>query len=501
MAELFRGYIWGLDGSVQDMVVDSGRVVHRGPSGTAPAADVIHESMGRILLPAFIDNHCHILPTGLDLLKVQLGICTERGQVIDVLREAERLLSPGEWLMAVHYDQTKFHDSRHIDRWELDAVSHTRPILIRHVSGHASVANSKALELAGIGESETDPVGGTFVRDESGRLSGVLLEDAHERVTAAAPPVNLDQMVQAILAASKSMRELGICAAADMMTGRYDLDLELQAYRIASEMRPGVRFRLYLQWGRVFGPKGIDHARLAELSAAMDPAVCRVAGIKIFADGAIGSGTAAIYGKYDSNTDGPTDQGQLMYSPERLKEMVRTAHDAGYQIAIHAIGDRATDLVMDAFEELGEGASRHRIEHAMMLSDEQICRLAKLGVHVTMQPEFLTRFGHAYVKQLGVHRASQLKRMRSVTDAGLRLSLSSDRPIVSGDPYQGIANAIQRPVGFDPSENISPIEAFADYHGRAAAAMEDDFGDLHVGQWADMLWLDSVPSGLHFPSV
>lgn len=501
MVELYRGATWGLDGSEQDIAIEAGKVLFRGPTGTGPSADVVHDVRGKILLPAFIDNHCHILPTGLDLLKVQLGNCSDRYHVLDTLREADLELPKDDWLLAVHYDQTKFADSRHIDRWELDGISSSRPILIRHVSGHASVANSKALELAGISESEPDPPGGRFERDEAGRLTGVLLEDAHERVTAAAPSVDLEQMVQAILAASESMRSFGICAAADMMTGRYDLDLELQAYRIASERGAGVRYRLYLQWGRVFGPRSIDSARLAELANSMDPALCRIAGIKIFADGAIGSGTAAIYGRYESNPEGPVDQGQLIYVPEKLNEMVRAAHDAGYQIAIHSIGDRSTDLVMDAYEALGTGAHRHRIEHAMILCDKQIERMAKLGLHVTMQPEFLTRFGHAYVKQLGPGRAARLKRMKSVSEAGLRLSLSSDRPIVSGDPLTGLSNAVERPEGFSLEENLNPKQALAGYHGLAAAAMEDDFGDLLPGQWADMLWLDSAPEVLHFPSV
>lgn len=501
MPELLRGFIWGLDGSVQEMVVDGGRVIHRGPIGTAGTAERISDCSGRVLIPAFIDNHCHILPTGLDLLKVQLGGCSEREQVLEALRGAEQNLSEGEWLMAVHYDQTKFADSKHIDRWELDLISTEKPILIRHVSGHASVANTAALKAAGIDESEPNPPGGAFVRNESGELTGLLLEDAHERVTAAAPSVDLGQMVQAILAASNSMRELGICAAADMMTGRYDLDLELQAYHIASQRGAGIRFRLYLQWGRVFGPKALDPSRLRELSKSMDSAICRIAGIKIFADGAIGSGTAAIYGKYESNPDGPEDQGQLIYSPERLSEMVRIAHDAGYQVAIHSIGDRSTDHVLEAYEALGQGASRHRIEHAMLLSDAQIDRLSKLGVHVTMQPEFLTRFGHAYLKQLGPERASKLKRMRSVKDAGLRLSLSSDRPIVSGDPQLGVQNAVRRPRGFDQTECLSYAEAFAGYHSLAAEAMEDEFGNLEPGQWADMIWLDSIPEGLHFSPV
>jgi predicted amidohydrolase YtcJ len=237
-------------------------------------------------------------------------------------------------------------------------------------------------------------------------------------------------------------------------------------------------------------------------SAARGPAPSpRICGIKIFADGAIGAGTAAIYGTYASQDpplglalgregvqarEAPETSGQLIYAPERLKQMVRTAADAGYQVAVHSIGDYSTDLVLNAFEET-ENPARHRIEHAMLLSDAQIERLASLGPHVAMQPEFLVRFAHAYKRQLGPERASQLKRFRSIKDAGLRLSLNSDRPIVSGDPWAGVEVASNRPGGFDPAENLTREEAILGYTVFGAMALEDegDYGSLEVGQRAD----------------
>lgn len=170
--------------------------------------------------------------------------------------------------------------------------------------------------------------------------------------------------------------------------------------------------------------------------------------------------------------------------------MVQTAHGAGFRIAIHSIGDYATDLVMSALEATRDPA-RHRIEHAMLLSDAQIERLAKLGCHVSMQPEFLIRFAHAYKRQLGPERASRIKRMRSVVDAGIALSLSSDRPIVSGDPWVGVRCASDRPEGFDPSENLTRNEALLGYTQRAAEANEDGdrMGSLNPGQLAD--WIEA----------
>ncbi len=490
MRELFSGFKWHEDEEIQDLVVEDGIVVYRGQKQLGIEAEVVHDCSGRTLFPKWVDNHCHILPTGLDLLKLQLGQLTTRDEILDAVRDRNATLPLGEWLMAVHYDQTKFADSRHLTRQELDKISTTRPILLRHVSGHASIANSAALQAANVDESTPNPSGGEFSRDDSGNLNGLLLEDAHEAVTAASPNLTLDQMVDAILAASKKMSALGIGAAADMMTGRFNLDLELQAYRIAAEKGVNVRFRLYMQWSQVFGSRKIDSSRLLDLVKLMDPNSCKVAGIKIFADGAIGSGTAAIFGKYVGRENETDNQGQLIYAPDRLSKMVQIADEAGYQIAIHSIGNRSTDVVMDTYEAL-PGPSIHRIEHAMMLSDEQIERMARLNCFVSMQPEFLAQFGHAYLKQLGPERAGKLKRFRSVTDAGLRLSLSSDRPIVSGDPELGIRCAHKRPSGFDPIENVTPSEAIRGYTQAGADAMGDSdcFGSLLPGQFADCRWI------------
>ncbi|MCW5937533.1 MAG: amidohydrolase [Fimbriimonadaceae bacterium] len=432
---------------------------------------------GKTIAPGFVDAHCHILPTGLDLQKLHLGGLDSREAVVAAV-ERRHGSHPDGWLAAVHYDQTRFADARHLTRDEIDAVVPSRPVLLRHSNGHASVANSAALVAAGVREDEPDPAGGTYVRDEGGRLTGVLLERAHERVTAAMPTPTLAEMTSAILEAGHRMAELGIACATDMMTGRWDLEQELLAYNAAAEAGCEVALRLCLQWGTVLGPRGIEAARLRELLAAMDPVRCRAIGLKIFADGAIGSATAAIHGAF-LTTGG---NGQLIYAPDKLKKMVAQAAEADWSVAVHTIGDRSTDLVMDAVEATPD-PSRHRLEHVMMLSDEQIARIVRLGCEATMQPEFLMRFGHAYQKQLGPAVSARLKRARSCLDAGVKLSFSSDRPIVPGDPRDGIACAVRRPEGFDPAENVTLEEAVRAYTVDAARANGDQglFGEIRDG--------------------
>lgn len=482
MRSLYKNFFFGLDLEPQQMLVEKGRVVERSRH-TAQDADKVVDLGGKSVLPAFIDNHCHILPTGIDLGRLNLGSCSTKEEVLDAVRDRLVSVEDGQWLRAVHYDQTKFADGIHLTSHDLDKISVTVPMLLRHVNGHAGVANSAALQAAKVNDSTPDPDGGQFVRDAAGHLTGVLLEDAEDVVSEAAPKANLEQMIQAILLAGERMHELGITCACDMATGQFDLDIELQAYRMAAERGCKIRTALYVHWSALLGPRRIAPERLRELTDGMDKETCRIAGVKIFADGAIGSATAAIYEEFE----GGGGDGQLIYSPERLKKMVRVAHEAGYQIAIHSIGDRSTDLVMEAYEQLDD-PKRHRIEHAMIMSDAQIERMARLGVHCSMQPEFLMRFGHSYRRQLGLERASKLNRVNSFLTAGIPLSFSSDRPIVAGDPLDGIEILCRRPPEFDQAENISLDQAMAGYHADAAAAMlEPVLGSLDPGQLADFL--------------
>ena len=461
---------------------------------------------GKILLPGFIDSHCHVLPTGMDLLKLNLTACSTPEAILDAVSDRHGS-HPDGWLLAVQYDNNKFADGQHLTLRQLDAISATRPILLRHYNGHCSVANSVALRLAGVTEATPNPSGGEFGRDATGKLNGVVFEDAHEMIWRATQTPSLDQMVDAIMAAGDKMADLGITCASDMMTGRENLIEEFQAYQIAAARGCRVRTRLYIQWKEVFGPRGIGLEALREYEKTFtDPNRTRIAGIKLFADGAIGSATAAIYGSYSGHpAPGPViskngrdtsevgTSGQLIYDPEKLSRMTRTASDAGYQVAIHAIGDYAVDLVMNAFEATGRAAD-HRLEHAMILSDAQIERLQKLDCFVTFQPEFLMRFGHVYKRQLGDAVASRLNRARSAIDSGLKVSLSSDRPIVPGDPMDGIRTAVTRPGGFVQGENIELHEAINGYTVRGAEVNGDAglMGSLKRGELADYQLRDSL---------
>lgn len=456
-------------------------------AGRLVSADAgVDHPKGWIAKPGYIDNHCHILPTGLDLLKLNLRECQTPDDVLQAVAERHQS-QPEGWLLAVQYDQTKFAGAIHLNRHQLDAISSTRPILLRHSNGHASVANSAALAAAGVTKDTEDPKGGTFVRDSAGELTGVLLERAHEVVTSSAPDPSLEEMVEAILRAGSLLASFGFTSASDMMTGRWNLAKELEAYRIASERGCAIRMGLCLQWASVLGPRGIDPGLLTDLTKALNPDLCQVEALKIFADGAIGSATAAIHSTYKTTGE----KGTLIYNPEKLTEMIRKATEAGWGVIIHSIGDRSTDHVMDSIEASGKPAS-HRIEHVMILSDAQIERIKSLGCSVTLQPEFLYRFGHAYRSQLQDDVWPNLIRARSLLDAGIPISASTDRPIVIGLPEVGIDSLVNRPAGFTPAEALTHEEAELCWTEWAARDCRrgGQLGQLKEGFFADFRLVD-----------
>lgn len=488
-----------VEGSIA-LVVENGVVKSHLPSTASPLGEVI-DLRGDWLAPAFVESHCHILPTGLEMLDLSLADATSKVEVFQLVRDRAKW-DDRPWLLAVYYDQNKI-GGEHITAEELDRLEINRPILLRHTNGHAAVCNTAALQAAGLPPTAKDPAGGEFGRTPSGNLNGVLLETAAVKVEEFAPKPSFEEKVAAILAAGESMAHMGIGCAADMST-TFD---EVQAYLEASHRGCPIAMRLYPHWKEMFGPRNHREEIDALLGGDRRSRQPILGGIKLFSDGGISSGTAAIYGNYlkPSRTgvtaDGKPFAGQLMYSPERLQERILIASEAGYQVAVHAIGDYALDLVMEGFERTGR-ARDHRLEHAMIASDAQIERLAQLGCHVAMQPEFLMRLGHAYQAQLGPERTSLINRTQSMISAGIRVCLSSDRPIVPGDPVDGLRCATDRPAGFDPLENISLSEAFTRYTSAGARILGDkgNLGNLAPGELFIAMTMPASGDPFHEPS-
>ena len=462
-------------------VSDEGLVTYIGPD--EPFADDEVDLEGGWLMPAFVDCHCHIMPSGFNLMRLDLRACLTREEMLGCVQDVHEEMTPGNWLLATHYDQNRFEDGVHLSAKEIDTVVSDRPVILRHSSGHACVINSKAMEIAGISLDSDNPRGGEIVRDPDGEPSGVLLENAMELAYRAVPKPTREEMAEAIIAAATSMSHFGIASAADMMTGHLGIEDEIWAYKTAAERGAPLRMRLYVQWSEVFRNK----VSLAEIAAELAPVpeeLVAVRGVKLFADGAIGAGTAAMYADYLTGGNG-----SFIYPPEELERRVGLADEAGYPIAIHSIGDRCTDLVLSCYEKTKD-PSKHRIEHVMVLSDEQIAQIKSLGVKVTLQPEFLSDFAHTYKRQLGEERYKKLKRTKSLDSSDIRIGFSSDRPIVPGNPWTGIRIASDR-----GDEGVSTDRGIELYTFGAAEVNDDGaaFGRLNIRHFADFQVYDRDP--------
>lgn len=343
------------------------------------------------------------------------------------------------------------------DRVFLDEISHDRPILLYRYCGHIGVANSAALALAGVDAGSADPDGGSFDRDIEGMPNGVLRETALGVVSDALSPISPTPSRDETLAALTGLTEVGIGSVTGMVSagepmwcgvGR-ELDTILD---LAPDLPIDIGLIVITE----------DPAELTAAAAAIRSAEGRMrfVGWKDFSDGSLGGHTAAMYEPF---ADQPDEIGTLRLRPEKALTMARTSLDLGGAVAIHAIGDRANDEVLDLFEVLlGEGADPMslRLEHASLLTDDAVDRIARLGITVSIQPAFLASEGDWLEKRLGPQRMSLAYRFRSLAEAGVNLLGGSDCPVETPDPAIGIAAARNR-HGINPDEYLTPSQAEA----------------------------------------
>lgn len=340
---------------------------------------------------------------------------------------------------------------------DIEDVVSDRPVLLYRYCGHIAVANRAALDIAGIDESTPDPPGGSFDRDRSGRPNGVLRETAINLAaraleTMVPPPSDLE-----IISALAGLRRMGIGSITGMVSVTGNLwcavDDEVETLvRIAPDLPVDIDVLLIAS-----SPADFVAAK-ERIDRAEGP--IRFLGYKDFIDGSLGGHTAAMYEPFADRSD---TRGMERYDHDRMVEMGQTSLEHGGQVAIHAIGDRANDLVLDVHEELiGGGADpgRLRIEHASILTPATIERMAKLGVTASVQPAFIASEHTWLEKRLGPDRMTRAYPFRSLLEAGIPLVGGSDSPVELPDPETGITAAVDR-HGLNPDEALTPEQAEA----------------------------------------
>ncbi|CUU11462.1 hypothetical protein GBSOP10_111617 [Armatimonadetes bacterium GBS] len=488
------------------MVVQEGRIVAVGsradlsaryPEARKWVAD------GGAITPAFNDCHMHILPLGIDLGKADLRGCTSVQEIQQRLRDWMDANPNAEWVLGRAYDQNLLPGGRHMTRHDLDAICPDRPVYINHVSKHGALVNTRALQIAGITRETPDPPDGVIVRDESGEPTGVLLESAASLVSKHMPKPSRAELVQAVHRAAQDLARRGILCASDASTGWHDLEAEVAAYAQALEEGAPVRMTLMPLYNAAKRAGWLDHSEQAGEATGFSPQPpsphpnLRWGAVKLFADGAFTTRTAALRQPY---ADTPTT-GVLMYEPEELIERILTVHRGGWQCAVHAIGDRAIELVLEgyrrALEETPRPHHRHRIEHAMLMADDLMDTMQALGVVVVPQPEFLWWLTRAYLAGLG-ERAYALMPFRIWVQRGVPVGFSSDQPVVPGDPILGWRAAVTRTsrdgTCLMPEEGLDPLTALRLFTiGAAYATFDNEVGTLAPGMQARFMVLSHPP--------
>ncbi len=451
---------------------------------------------GCAVIPGFHDAHCHILLFGLSLVEVNTHAAATMAEVVEAVATHVQRASPGQWIRGGGYNENKLAERRHPSRADLDPVSPYNPIFLSHISGHMAVANSRALSLAGITRNTPDPEGGVIERDARGEPTGLLKETAQELVKKILPPYTLAETKAALAAAGKQMAAEGITSAQDAWAG-WIAPEEFRAYQEATT--EGVlpqRIRLMVDVERLIIKDGRFDFALG-LRTGFGNERLKLGAIKLFLDGSLIGRTAALSAPY---ANAPDTCGLLVKSEETIRAQAAMAHRGGWQVGMHAIGDRAIEVGLDAIEAvMGADAARFRprLEHCGILRPDLIERIRRLGVVIVTQPRFITELGDGFRMALGEERLRLTYPMACLR--GLPVAFSSDRPVVNGAPLLGVQAAAMQRTGSDaayvPEEAIIVEEALRWYTlGAAYSAFEEkEKGSLTPGKWADFVVLSRDP--------
>ena len=356
---------------------------------------------GCTVIPGFNDSHAHLLPFGLtlDQLDVSADSVSSIADITVAVEGRARRTGEGEWIHGRGYDQNELAECRHITRRELDAASGAHPVVLDHTSGHVLVCNTAALERAGITHDTPNPSGGEIERDQHGDPTGLLKEAAMERLRRVIPTPSEAEGRDAILRAMERLSSFGITSASDAWTGREpSIEPELAMYRSALQSgRLTARVTLMPLISYVVRDS-FDEVRLpSDFDTGASPNWLSIGATKIFSDGALSTRTAAMREPY---VDDSSNRGILLWERAALVDSMRRAHEAGWQIATHALGDRAVEMVLDCYQEAMRGSPRvdhrHRIEHCMYADENMVVRFGDLGIVPSFTAGHLPTRGRVY---------------------------------------------------------------------------------------------------------
>lgn len=499
---LYNGNIHTLDRTqphVTSLAITGERIVAYGTDAEIQAlaglGTTVENLNGRTVIPGLIDAHIHWQKTAESLQQVNLFDASSRGNAVERVAKRAATTVPGEWVRGWGWAQDEWPDVRFPTAADLDAVTPNHPVYLTAKSYHAGWANSLALKMAGVDEHTPDPEGGQIARDANGKPTGLLLESAMWLVSEKIAPFTIDQIADRMRQAQDQALALGV-------TGFHDFDpptafAALQRLRERGELRMRAVKNINVEW--------IEHALELGLRWGFGDDWLRIGGLKIFADGALGPRTAAMFQPYDGE---PNNYGIVVTDKEEMVEHVSRASAAGFPATIHAIGDKAVHDVLDVYETVrseeaarGENRAsrRHRIEHVQLIHPDDAHRLAQLDIIVSMQPIHATSDYEMSDRYWGA-RSNLAYNPRIQLDQGVVVAFGSDSPVDTFNPFAGIHAAVTRrrangtpgPEGWYPAAKVTVEEALRGYtEGPAyAAGLDTRSGHLSPGYLADLVVID-----------
>jgi predicted amidohydrolase YtcJ len=469
--------------------------------GGAESNDVV-QLKGMFVLPGFNDAHVHLGGAGRNKLTVVLNSATSVDDVLKLVKAAAEKHNPGEWILGSGWDQSRYPDQKFPTRLQLDQAAPNNPVYLEHISGHVAVANSLALKHAEINSDTPNPPGGEIDRFSDGEPTGLLKENATAMVSQRIPDPPDEQRRKGIELVLAELARNGVTSVQDFSAWE-----DFLVYNdLKQEKKLTVRITEWLPF-----TLSIDDLQNRRSQGGTTDPWLRTGALKGFIDGALGTRTAALVAPY---SDDPSTSGILTVNPEKLKSMAIERDRLGFQLAFHAIGDKANRVALDTFESLlrvnPPRDRRDRIEHAQVVAPEDIPRFAKLQVIASVQPSHQTNDMRWAEQRLGPERSQGAYAWKSLQSAGAKLAFGTDYDVESSNPLRGLYACVTResvdgtpPGGWIPQEKLPLADCISAYTSGSAYAefMDGKKGELKVGEFADFVVLSQDLTKLTPPDI
>jgi predicted amidohydrolase YtcJ len=476
------------------LVNADGRVAALDPGNTGGARRI--DGRGRVCLPGLHDAHGHIWRLGAKATELDLVGTHSLDEALAALKRYAEQHRDQQWIKGRGWNEVIWGLGRLPTAADLDRVVTDRPVWLVRVDGHAAVTNTAGLRAAGVVSGTADPAGGTVVRGPDGQPTGAFIDAAKSLVEGKLPALNEADHRQRLAAAQQRLNKVGITSVSDAGTEAAELVVLKQQAGALS-----VRVNVFLSWN-AFTEVGPE---VRTDSAAGD--LLRIRTVKLYIDGALGSRGAALLEPY---SDSGASRGLPQLTADELNGRVQRIVAAGYQCAVHAIGDAGNRLVLDAYQRTLGGpadrdALRHRIEHAQVIAISDIPRFRQLGLIASMQPVHATEDMNMAESRVGPARIAGAYAWRTLLDQSTVIAAGSDFPVSPENPFDGMHAAVTRtdragkPVGgWFPAQAMTPVEALRGFTANPAYAAHQEriLGSLEPAKHADFILVDQDPFAL-----